>query len=108
MQQQRLQALQQQQQMKPALMAQDPRLNFPNPMQTNNMMTDFDFVSFLQDGTGGEEEGFKYNPVDLKFGDLLDPMTDFDVESFLQDGTGGGEEGGLEYNPADWTFGDKY
>ncbi|KAK4244851.1 hypothetical protein C7999DRAFT_16917 [Corynascus novoguineensis] len=35
-------------------------LDFANPMQTNDVLTDFDFDSFLQDGNGGEEGTFDF------------------------------------------------
>ncbi|KAK4151280.1 hypothetical protein C8A00DRAFT_17293 [Chaetomidium leptoderma] len=40
---------------------QDFNLEFGNPMQTDNVLTEFDFESFLQDGTGGEDGGFDFN-----------------------------------------------
>jgi hypothetical protein len=36
-------------------------LDFANPMQTDNVLTDFDFDSFLQDGTGAGEGPFDFN-----------------------------------------------
>ncbi|KAK3291477.1 uncharacterized protein B0H64DRAFT_420296 [Chaetomium fimeti] len=36
-------------------------LDFANPMQTDNVLTDFDFDSFLQDGTGTGEGPFDFN-----------------------------------------------
>lgn len=30
-------------------------------MQSENVLTDFDFDSFLQDGTGAEDGGFDFN-----------------------------------------------
>lgn len=39
---------------------QDFNLDYTNPMQSENVLTDFDFDSFLQDGTGGEDGGFDF------------------------------------------------
>ncbi len=32
-----------------------------NPLQTDNVLTDFDFDSFLHDGNTGEEGAFDFN-----------------------------------------------
>lgn len=40
---------------------QDFHLEFGNPMQTDNVLTDFDFDSFLQDGNTADESGFDFN-----------------------------------------------
>lgn len=42
-------------------MKQDFNLDFVNPMQSENVLTDFDFDSFLQDGTGAEDGTFDFN-----------------------------------------------
>lgn len=36
-------------------------LDFANPLQTDNVLTDFDFDTFLQDGNGAEEGGFDFS-----------------------------------------------
>lgn len=40
---------------------QDFHLDFANPMQTDNVLADFDFDSFLQDGNGPEDGNFDFN-----------------------------------------------
>ncbi|KAK4243691.1 hypothetical protein C7999DRAFT_44542 [Corynascus novoguineensis] len=72
-------------------------LDFANSMQTNDVLTDFDFDSFLQDGNGGEEGTFDLVKSILT-NDVLtdDVLTDFDFDSFLQYNNGG-EDGTFDF-----------
>ncbi len=45
----------------PLMYNQDFHLGFANPLESDNVLTDFDFDSFLHDGTGGEEGTFDFN-----------------------------------------------
>ena len=45
-------------------------MDFANPLTSDNVLTDFDFDSFLHDGTGGEDGGFDFNAGFMEGGEI--------------------------------------
>jgi hypothetical protein len=61
---------------RPLTCNQDFHLGFANPMETDNVLTDFDFDSFLHEGPVGEEGTFDFNAGFSMEGDTTIGATD--------------------------------